>query len=125
MRNLHELDQWRDTGPEVREFYGNTGDHGHGAFLVPSPIDKAVMRVVASSSGGWDHVSVSRKNRIPNWTELEHVKRMFFKDTEAAMQLHVPPAEHINHHPRTLHLWRPQAIEIPMPPAIFVGPKNG
>jgi hypothetical protein len=123
MRNLHELDQWRDTGPEVREFYGHTGDHGHGAFLVPSPIDRATMRVVASSSGGWDHVSVSRKNRIPNWPEMEFIKRAFFKDDEAAMQLHVPPSEHISYHPHTLHIWRPQAIEIPMPPAIFVGPK--
>jgi len=123
MRNLHELNQWRDTGPDVIAFYVHTGDHGHGAFLVPSPIDKATMRVVASSSGGWDHVSVSRKNRCPNWTEMEHVKRMFFQDDEAAMQLHVPPSEHISYHPHTLHIWRPQGGEIPMPPAIFVGPK--
>lgn len=120
MRNLHELDQWRDTGPEVVEFYGGPGDHTCGAFIVPSPIDKAVMRVVASSDGGFDHVSVSRKNRCPNWHELEHVKRMFFRDDEVAYQLHMPPAEHVNRHATTLHLWRSQTQPIPLPPKVFV-----
>jgi hypothetical protein len=123
MRNLHDLDQWRDTGPEVVKHFGGTGDHTCGAFWVSSPIDKARMRVVASSDGGWDHVSVSRRNRCPNWTEMEFVKRAFFLDNETAMQLHVKPIEHINCHPHTLHIWRPHDMPIPLPPAIFVGPK--
>jgi len=73
----------------------------------------------------WDHVSVSRANRCPNWPEMEHVKRLFFQDTETAMQLHVPAADHINNHPYCLHLWRPHGVEIPRPPAIFVGVKPG
>ena len=124
MRNLHELDQWRDTGPGVVKFYGSTGDHSEGAFLVPSPIDRATMRVVASTALGWDHVSVSRKNRCPNWTEMEFIKRAFFKSDEYAMQLHVPPSSHISFHPYTLHIWRPWLVEIPLPPEIFVGPKE-
>jgi hypothetical protein len=51
---------------------------------------------------------VSRRNRCPNWTEMEHVKRMFFGDNETAM------------HPWCLHLWRPQQAEIPRPPGIMV-----
>jgi hypothetical protein len=123
MRNLHELDQWRDVGPEVVKFYGHTGDHAAGAFIVPSPIDKANMRVVASADMGWDHVSVSRRNRCPNWTEMEFVKRSFFRDDEYAMQLHIPPSEHINFHSNCLHIWRPHDMPIPLPPSIFVGPK--
>lgn len=122
MRNLHLLDIYRDTGPEVRAFYGSTGDHETGVFNVPSPVDSAVLRVIATSGEGWDHVSVSRRNRCPNWPEMEHIKRLFFKDDETAMQLHVPPSDHISIHPYCLHLWRPLNAEIPRPPSIMVGP---
>jgi hypothetical protein len=76
----------------------------------------STLRVFADSSDEWDHVSVSLVNRCPTWEEMEYVKRLFFKDTETAMQLHVPPADHINVHPYVLHLWRPKKVEIPMPP---------
>jgi hypothetical protein len=122
MRNLHLLDVYRDRDPQVVNFYGSVGDETCGVFNVRSPIDKAFMRIVASSDGGWDHVSVSRGNRCPNWPEMEHVKRLFFKDDETAMQLHVPVADHISFHPYCLHLWRPQKTEIPCPPAVFVAP---
>jgi hypothetical protein len=52
---------------------------------------------------------------------MDHVKRLFFRDEETAMQLHVPPADHVNNHPHCLHLWRPQDIEIPRPHVEFVG----
>lgn len=124
MRNLHLLDVFRDTSPQVLAHYGWAGDETVGAFVVPSPIDKAPMRVIASVGEGWDHVSVSRSNRVPNWKEMEHVKRLFFQDQESAMQLHVPPAEHINCHPNCLHLWRPLDAEIPMPPGWMVAPQS-
>ena|SRR5215203_3202745 len=79
----------------------------------------ASLLVVASSGMGWDHVSVSLKHRTPNWGEMEHVKRLFFLDSEVAMQLHVPPDDHISFHPYCLHLWRPQHQTIPRPPAIM------
>jgi hypothetical protein len=122
MRNLHDLDSYRDVSPAVVSFYGSVGDNTCGAFLVPSPIDRHPMRVIASSGHGWDHVSVSRQNRCPNWAEMEAVKRLFFKDEETAMQLHVPPSDHVNHHPNCLHLWRPTNLEIPRPPSFMVGP---
>jgi hypothetical protein len=78
------------------------------------------LRVVASNGMGWDHVSVSRIDRIPTWEEMEFVKRLFFEDNEIAMQLHVPASDHINIHPYCLHLWRPQNKEIPMPHRIQV-----
>jgi hypothetical protein len=122
MRNLYELDQWRDMSPEVVKYFGSTGGPGDGAFFIPSPTDHAAMRVIASTGGGWDHVSVSRKNRSPNWIEMEFIKRKFFKEDETAMQLHVRPSEHINCHPHTLHIWRPQNVVIPLPPSLMIGP---
>ena len=122
MKNLTFLNMYRDRESALA-IYGDTGDHTCGAFVIPSPIDKAPLRIIASSGEGWDHVSVSRANRPPNWAEMEHVKRLFFKDHEEAMQLHVPVSDHINCHPHCLHLWRPQQERIPRPPGWMVGTK--
>ncbi len=123
MKNLlaPPTQQYRDGSRRVLELYGSPGDHSCGVFNVPSPIDGAELHVLASSGDGWDHVSVSRKNRCPNWTEMEHVKRLFFADDECAMQLHVPSSQHINLHPYCLHLWRPLETAIPRPPGWMVG----
>ena len=121
MRNLHQLEQYRLRGRAVLDFCGWEGDAAHGAFRVPSCIDRAPLVVVVSGSDGWDHVSVSRKNRCPSWPEMEQIKRLFFEDTETVMQLHVPVADHVNMHPNCLHLWRPHNADIPRPPSIHVG----
>lgn len=84
----------------------------------------STLRVIASHGMGWEHVSVSLAHRTPNWGEMEHVKRLFFHDDETAMQLHVPPSEHISIHPYTLHIWRSQTEAIPRPPSIMVGPRG-
>lgn len=123
MRPLSLLDMFRDTAWE-RQMGGIGTDFG-GAFRVKSCIDGGDLRIIASNGEGWDHVSVSRANRCPNWPEMEQVKRLFFRDDETAMQLHVPPADHINCHPNCLHLWRPHGVEIPRPPAFMVGPSSG
>jgi len=120
MRNLRALDDYRI---DVTATYGWNGDATCGAFELPSPIDGQTLTVVASSGNGWDHVSVSRTNRCPNWPEMEFIKRRFFRDEETVIQLHVPVSDHINAHPYCLHLWRPQQVEIPRPPGWMVAPK--
>jgi hypothetical protein len=102
--------------------HGWSGDETCGAFRMPSKIDGQDLIIIASSGDGWEHVSVSRARRCPNWPEMEYVKRMFFKDDETVMQLHVPESEHINCHPNCLHLWRPTNETIPRPPGWMVGP---
>jgi hypothetical protein len=74
------------------------------------------MLVLAATQDGWDHVSVSFKDRCPTWDEMEWVKRAFFRPDEVAMQLHVAEADHISFHPYTLHLWRKTDGSIPLPP---------
>jgi hypothetical protein len=125
MRNLRALDKYRDTSDFVRSHYnGDVGDETCGVFRLPSPIDGAELMIVASQGSGWDHVSVSRRNRAPNWPEMAFIKKCFFRDGETAMQLHVPQEDHVNLHPNCLHLWRPQNEPIPRPPAWMVGPKE-
>ena len=121
MRNLHDLDVYRDVSPECLAHFGWAGDFSCGRFLLNSPVDGATLLVIASAGEGWDHVSVSRRNRCPNWPEMDYVKRLFFLPSETAMQLHVPVADHINIHPTCLHLWRPHDADIPRPPGIMVG----
>lgn len=99
-----------------------------GFFFVRSDVDGHPLKIIASAwMGGeppadppWDHVSISRKDRCPTWEEMEQVKRLFFKPDEVAMQLHVPPTDHISVHPYCLHIWRPCDVAIPMPPAWMV-----
>lgn len=126
MKPLTAIDGYRDVAWELRAI-GAMGDADAGCFKVPSPEDKKPLRIIASRgarSFGWDHVSVSRADRVPSWAEMEHVKRLLFHDFETAMQLHVPPSEHVNNHPNCLHLWRPTDRTIPLPPSILVGVKG-
>ena len=116
--HFHRVDRWRDRSEACRSFYGGIGDETCGCFVVPSPIDGAGLRIVASQGMGWDHVSVSRKNRCPNWTEMEFIKRLFFAPHEICMQLHVAESEHLSLHPYCLHIWRPNdGTTIPLPPS--------
>ncbi len=124
MRYLTLLNAYRDWEGE-RAIYHCNGDDENGVFSIKSdehPFD--VLRVIASRGDGWEHVSVSLRDRCPTWGEMEQIKRLFFADHETAMQLHVPPADHVNAHPYCLHLWRPIDGAIPRPPAYMVGPKR-
>jgi hypothetical protein len=130
MRDLRELSAYRNHALE-RIITGGPyppSPHG-GAFSIPSPQDGAELRCIVSAGnmpGGppWDHVSVSRGDRTPTWEEMDFIARRFFRDNESAMQLHVPPSDHISYHPFCLHIWRPTGLKvIPRPPWWMVGPK--
>lgn len=123
MKNLNSLNKFRDI-ETTKRLYGYAGDHEAGMFRIPSEEDGAEITVIASVGEGWDHVSASRVDRCPTWAEMEQIKHLFFKDNETAMQLHVPASEHINCHPRCLHLWRPIDAWLPKPPGWMVGTKK-
>lgn len=112
MKNLQVLNRYR---VETR-YLVIVDETLEGAFVFASPQDQQALRAIACVGEGWDHVSVSRTDRCPTWDEMEFVKRKFFREEETAMQIHVPPAKHINCHPYVLHIWRPHAWPIPLPP---------
>lgn len=96
-----------------------------GAFEIDGPCG-ARLKIIASPGDAnidipWEHVSVSVRNRCPNWEEMCFVKDLFFEPEEAVMQLHPPKSDYVNCHPYCLHLWRPLHTQIPMPPSITVG----
>jgi hypothetical protein len=107
-----QVDQFRNVEWE-RIAHGGTDNPSHeGCFRVHHR--GRWFKVIASTGGGWDHVSVSCEpgRGLPGWYDLEYIKRLFFKGDETAMQLHVPASEHVSML-EVLHLWRP--------PSIFVG----
>lgn len=114
----------RHPNMRVVNFLAFQGEEGgvNGAYEVP--VNGIRLTVIASDGLGWDHVSVSLRHRCPTWDEMEHVRKLFFRDDETVMQLHVPESDHVNNHRFCLHMWRPNdGREIPRPESILVGVK--
>lgn len=119
----HHLDKWRF----VTGTFATPRGANFGCFLIPGPC-AADLKIIVNSADldpkyPWDHVSVSCKNRCPNWPEMSFIKDLFFDEEECAFQFHPPKSQYINNHPYCLHIWKPAKVEIPMPPSIMVGAK--
>jgi hypothetical protein len=113
MRCPDNLEQYRTT------LAGQRGDESNGV-LHWKPKGLSVQ---FSNGAGWEHVSVSRRSKCPSYEDMDLVKRAFWGAADVVMQLHVSADRHVNCHPYCLHLWRPiWKHEIPLPPAILVGP---
>jgi hypothetical protein len=98
-KNNQEIEQYRVIHPLWGRGIGN-----NGAFEIPFKSFK--LTVIVSDEGSWDHVSVSLKNRNPNWDEMCFVKDLFFEPEELAIQYHPPKSLYKNIHSHCLHLWR-------------------
>lgn len=144
MKNLAspEIDRWRFEHPVIGQEPDELRAWG-GVFQIPYErkvgafTRRSSLRVIASRGGcpdyppemdaaanRWDHVSISCEDRCPTWEEMEFIKRLFFDRHECAMQLHVPPRDHVNNHEYCLHIWRPLDCEIPRPPSFMVGSQD-
>lgn len=109
----------------VPGYHSQPGDR-FGIFLVPYRGGIMLRCIVTDGDQSyegnpgpgyeWEHVSVSIRNRTPNWYEMDFVKTLFWAEDETVMQLHVPKSEQVNIHPHVLHLWAPRFCAIPRPP---------
>lgn len=126
MRDLTILDKYRmivEAAPHIKVIDPTK----EGIFSIPSVFDKQQLAVLCSGTHGWDHVSVSRSDRIPIWIEMEQIKRIFFYPEECVMQLHPPDKDYVtgrwpgSRSLFVLHLWKPHDAEIPRPPKWMVG----
>ena len=136
MIDLQALNAYRDDEWEKAVTHGpaldTRGRRDHGCFIIPSPVDQQPLRCLASSARScrehgmppWDHVSISRADRLPNWDEMDYLYTIFFREKEVALQYHVPSADHVDHLP-VLHLWCYHGLgKVPRPPSIMVGPDS-
>jgi len=106
MKNLHELDKFREKHP-----YWPQTDKA-GAFRVY--VNGRSFQVLASvddvgRDGLWEHISVTPRNqkRCPTWEEMVAIKDIFFDTEEEAVQFHPKRSEYVNNHEYCLHIWRP------------------
>ena len=95
----------------------NTGNNGF--FIIP--YNNYELKVMISDGMGWDHVSVSLKNRTPNWKEMCYIKDIFFDEEETVVQYHPQKSKYINNCNTCLHMWKNQNKDIELPPSIMVG----
>jgi hypothetical protein len=100
-----------------------------GAFIVEVPSGKAVLRIIAcdgidKESEGFEHVSVSLRDRTPTWEEMAWVKDQFWMPEEVCFQLHPAHSEYVSCHPHCLHIWRHRIFTLPLPSTKLVGPKK-
>lgn len=114
------------------ELASSERDGFNGAFQITGPCG-ASLTIIASAGDDWaslfpppafEHVSVSLRNRCPNWLEMSYVKDLFWAAEECVIQYHPPRSQYVNHHPHCLHLWKPVGVELPLPPSLAVGPKE-
>lgn len=127
-----KISQRVEAGRLTGGYFGTQPGDRCGAFSIQGPCGERLM-IVASNGvddvgdlrelAGWEHVSVSCR-RMPNWEEMAFVKDQFWDASECVVQYHPPKADHINNHPRCLHLWRPVDGKFPMPPQLLVGVKG-
>ena len=83
--------------------------------------------VIWSVDAGWDHVSVCpyKKRIIPSWDAMCMLKDIFFKDDEAAIQVHPPKDMYVDNLPNCLHLWACTYKDMVLPPSCLVGIRKG
>ena len=83
--------------------------------------------VIASTGAGWEHVSVAPYNKryIPTWDDMCCIKDIFFRDDEAAIQVHPPKEEYVNNVDNCLHLWRCTYQPMVLPPSCLIGVRDG
>lgn len=66
------------------------------------------LTVIATvNPSGWEQVSVSLKNRNPNWDEMCFIKKLFWNKDEVCIQFHPKEEEYVNVFEYCLHIWKP------------------
>lgn len=113
------------SNPQMRS---TDADGNNGLFVIPHErIKNYWYGCIAADGEGWEHVSVQifekgkRAKRLPTWSEMCYIKHKFWSRDMCIIQYHPEEKEYVNLHPFVLHLWRPTAIEIPIPPKEMIG----
>lgn len=105
--------------PKSEPYYSDETFGNNGLFSVRLN-KKKKLRIIASDGGGWDHVSVSLKDRVPSYFEMKLVRRLFWGDDDVIVEYHMGKTDHVNCNNNVLHLWRCQVGHFPTPPKLFV-----
>ena len=93
-----------------------------GVFEIPLNLEEIALVIADNgvSSPEWEHVSVSLPTRCLTWEEMCKIKDLFFDEDEAVIQIHPAKKDYVNVHGFCLHLWKPKAEKLPLPPSYLV-----
>lgn len=61
----------------------------------------------------WEHVSVSLKNRVPSYEEMNFIKQLAWDPEDEVIHFFPPASQHVNFYEYCLHLWRPIGVKLP------------
>lgn len=79
------------------------------AFKVQNCSNKGLFVIataaVEQDDNLWLHVSFSRRDTMPNYSDMIFVKQQFFGDTLKAIMVFPPKSQHINIAKYCLHFW--------------------
>jgi hypothetical protein len=92
---------WREINPP---FYGQRAYQRPGIAVIVTEEEY--------EGNKWLHVSMSRRERLPLWSELREVKDIFIGRDKKAIQVLPPEKEYVNIHPYCLHLWHCMTKEV-------------
>ena len=99
-----------------------------GVFSISSnytdPITRKQYFVKFTYGFGWEHLSASQRNRIPDWDTMCKLKDIFWRDDECCVQFHPKKEDYVNNDEHTLHIWKQIDKDYEMPPSILVGFKD-
>lgn len=112
MKNLLNL-PYRDREWEANCRISPLWSRIYGCFYFPHI--HTGCQAIASTHSGWEHVSVSFEDRCPTFAEMTEIKNFFFETTDVVFQIHPHEKDYVNHHPHTLHMWRPIGINVTTP----------
>lgn len=122
MRLSPRLEEYRIRAPD---HWASPSHASYGAFDMPGPCGERLTIIAADARDtGWEHVSVSTKRRVPNWTEMCFVKNLFWAPEECVVQFHPAQSRYVNNYSVVLHMWRWLGGDFPTPPDILVGIKE-
>lgn len=123
-----------------------TEDGNNGFFLLPPLMLDWMFVAMASEATDaypWEHVSVRMQDRrdfdptvkrrskaqgrmrIPSWTEMCHIKHIFWDAEDVVIQYHPAESQYVSVHDYVLHLWRPTFVVLPTPPLELIGSVTG
>lgn len=109
----------------IKGQFASTKDAGNnGHFFIP--YHTKFIFCIVSDQLGWEHVSMRIVDKrfkhtwMPDYRAMQTVKEFFWDDDECVVQYFPAKADHINDHPKVLHLWKPTEVEFPMPPKVLV-----
>jgi hypothetical protein len=102
----------------------DVGDDGFNGIYV-DPVERKNYFFVFSWGQGWEHLSVSQRNKTPSWDIMCRIKNVFWGEDEVCVEYHPKKEDYVNLHPHSLHIWKEVGKEFPTPPSILVGFKTG